>query len=39
MVATLLIPNGAHLFTYLGPLYAVCAVGTVRIVRKARNSS
>lgn len=38
VVPTLLIVRQTGLFTYLGPLYFLCMVGTVYIVRNARHN-
>ena len=35
IVATMLIVDEAGIFTYLGPLYAICTIGSVIIVRRA----
>lgn len=35
LVATFLLVKDAAVFTYLGPLYAVCMVGSVITVRRA----
>ena len=37
VVATLFITGDMEHFTYLGPLYAICMVGSVLIVRKAQQ--
>jgi hypothetical protein len=39
IVATLLIVDGTEAFTYLGPLYAICAIGSVWTVRSLRKTS
>lgn len=37
VVPTLLMVHQSGLFTYLGPLYFLCMVGTVYIVRSAKK--
>lgn len=37
IVPTFLIVRTTDLFTYLGPLYFICMVGSVFIVRSAKN--
>jgi hypothetical protein len=37
VVPTLLLVRQTGLFTYLGPLYFICMVGTVYIVRSAKG--
>ncbi len=37
VVPTLLIVHQSGLFTYLGPLYFLCMVGSVYIVRNAKR--
>ncbi len=37
VVPTLLLLRESGLFTYLGPLYFVCMVGSVYVVRSARK--
>ena len=37
VVPTLLLLRESGLFTYLGPLYFLCMVGSVYIVRSARS--
>jgi hypothetical protein len=37
VVPTLLVVRQSGLFTYLGPLYFLCMVGSVYIVRSARG--
>ena len=39
VVATFLIVQETRLLTVLGPLYAVCMIGSLATVRKARNAS
>ncbi|MFQ5706355.1 MAG: hypothetical protein ACE5HO_02845 [bacterium] len=36
IVATMLLVREKTLFTYLGPLYAICTIGSLLIVRQAR---
>jgi peptidoglycan/LPS O-acetylase OafA/YrhL len=36
IISTLVIVADRHVFTYLGPLYAVCMIGSVLVVRKAQ---
>lgn len=37
VVPTLLLVQKTDLFTYLGPLYFLCMVGTVYVVRSAKQ--
>ncbi len=37
IVATLLLVDGTDAFTHIGPLYAICAIGSVLTVRRARH--
>lgn len=38
IVATLVITRDSGLFTYLGPVYAICMIGSVVTVRRARGA-
>lgn len=38
VVGTVLVVNDAGVFTYLAPLYAICAIGSVFIVRRALDT-
>ncbi len=38
VIPTLLLLRESGLFTYLGPLYFVCMVGSVYVVRSARKA-
>lgn len=37
-VATMLAVEGTGIFTYIGPVFFVCMVGTIAVVRLARSS-
>jgi len=38
IAATVLLVGDTGKFTYLGPVYAICAIGSVFTVRRARRS-
>jgi hypothetical protein len=37
IIATLFVVNDKGLFTYLGPVYAICMVGSIITLRNARK--
>lgn len=39
IVATLILLEGTAIFTYLGPVYGMCMIGSVLTVRSARASA
>jgi len=39
VIATALVVSPSGLFTYLAPLYAVCMIGSLVVVRRARRST
>ena len=39
ILGTVLIVQDQQVFTYLGPLYAICMIGAIMIVRQAQGSS
>ena len=39
VVATAVLLRGSGLFTYLGPLYAICMIGSIWTVQKAQKEA